>query len=113
MICNFVEFGISYDSDINLAMDIIAGETMKHPNYIDVRTEEEKKKGKPAVQVRVIGFGDSSVNLRAYVWTLDHSSGFSLKCDVFQSVKEQFDKLGVEIPFPYRTLVFKNNPPSE
>lgn len=109
LICNFVEFGISYDSDVDLAMDIITKEAMNHPNYLDGRTEEDKKQGIPAVRVRVIGFGDSSVNLRAYVWTRDHSTGFILKCDLYKSVKEQFDKQGIEIPFPYRTLVFKEN----
>jgi small-conductance mechanosensitive channel len=111
-ICNFVEFGISYDSEVNLAMNIIQQEAINHPNYIDHRTEEDKKEGVPPVRVRVIGFGDSSVNLRAYVWTKDHSSGFVLKCELFKSVKEQFDKQGIEIPFPYRTLVFKNQPES-
>jgi small-conductance mechanosensitive channel len=109
LICNFVEFGISYDSDVDLAMDIIIKEAMNHPEFLDGRTEEDKKQGVPSVRVRVIGFGDSSVNLRAYVWTRDHSTGFILKCELYKSVKEQFDKQGIEIPFPYRTLVFKEN----
>ncbi|UCH14762.1 MAG: mechanosensitive ion channel family protein [Bacteroidales bacterium] len=109
LICNFVEFGISYDSDANKAIEIIREEAMKHPNYIDNRTKEEKKKDIHPVQIKVIGFGDSSVNLRAFVWTKDHSSGFILKCDLFKSVKQRFDKEGVEIPFPYRTIVFKKD----
>jgi small-conductance mechanosensitive channel len=31
-----------------------------------------------------------------------------MKTDLYKSVKEAFDRNGVEIPFPYRTLVFKN-----
>lgn len=109
LICNFVEFGISYDSDVNKAIKIIREEAIKHPNYIDNRTREEKKKDIHPVLVKVIGFGDSSVNLRAFIWTKDHSSGFILKCDLFKSVKERFDKEGVEIPFPYRTIVYKKD----
>lgn len=109
-ICNFIEFGISYDSSIDKAIEIITSEVMKHPNYIDKRTEEEIKNNVPPVILRVIGFGDSSVNLRAYVWSVDHSSGFTMKTDLFKSVKEEFGRKGIEIPFPYRTLVFKNNP---
>jgi small conductance mechanosensitive channel len=109
-ICNFVEFSISYDSDVDRAIKIIQQEAVKHPNFMDHRSEDEKKEGKSPVRVRMIGFGESSVNLRAFVWTKDHSSGFVLKCDLFKSVKEQFDKQGIEIPFPYRTLVFKNQP---
>ncbi len=109
LICNFVEFGISYDSDVNKAIEIIRDEAMKHPNYIDNRTKEEKKNNIHPVMVRVIGFGDSSVNLRAFIWTKDHTTGFILKCDLFKSVKDRFDKEGIEIPFPYRTVVFKKD----
>jgi small conductance mechanosensitive channel len=112
LICNFVDFGISYDSDVDKAMEIIARAAVSHPNFIDHRTKEDINLGVPEVRVRVIGFGDSSVNLRAYVWTADHSAGFVLKTDLFKSVKEIFDREGIEIPFPYRTLVFKNPPES-
>ncbi len=109
MIRNFVEFGISYDSDINKAFRIIQEEAQKHPNFVDNRSAEEKKNNVPPVLVRVIGFGDSSVNLRSYVWSKDHNSGFAMKCDLHKSVKERFDKEGIEIPFPYRTIVYKKD----
>lgn len=103
-----VNFGISYDSDIDLAFKIMTEEAEKHPLFLDARTKEEKKKKVPAVICRVVGFGDSSVNLRAYVWTDSPESGWDLFCDLNKSIKERFDKEGVEIPFPYRTLVFKD-----
>ena len=106
-VCNFVDMGISYDSDVDLAMEIMRTESMKHPNYLDKRSGEEKEEGKEAVIVRVIGLGDSSVNLRAYVWTVDHSAGFNLKTDLYKSIKQQFDAQGIEIPFPHRTIVQK------
>ncbi len=109
MIRNFVEFGISYDSDIDKAFRIIQEEAQKHPGFLDNRTEEEKKKNVPPVLVRVIGFGDSSVNLRSYVWSKDHNSGFAMKCDLYKAIKERFDKEGIEIPFPYRTIVYKKD----
>ena len=109
LICNFLNIGISYDSDIDLAIKIIQDESVKHPNFVDNRTEEDKKENIPAVKVRVLGYGDSSVNLRAYVWSQDHSSGFAMKCDLYKSIKEEFDKQGIEIPFPYRTIVYKKD----
>ncbi len=109
MICNFIELGISYDSSIDKAIKIISDEVLKHPNYLDNRTEEDIQEGKPPVIVRVLGYGDSSINLRAYVWSKDHGSGFVMKCDLFKSIKEKFDKEGIEIPFPYRTIVFKKD----
>jgi small conductance mechanosensitive channel len=110
-ICNFIDMGISYDSDVDKAMEIMKNEAIKHPNYIDNRTAEQKKENIDPVIVRLMGFGDSSVNLRAFVWSKDHTSGFQMKTDLFKSIKEQFDKNNIEIPFPHRTLVFKN--PSE
>lgn len=108
-ICRWVEIGISYDSDIDRAMKIMQEEARAHPNYIDNRTPEDKNEGRHAVPVKVIGFGDSSVNLRAYVWAEDPAAAFNLGCDLNKSIKERFDKEGVEIPFPYRTLVQKKD----
>lgn len=108
-VCNFIELGISYDSDIDRAMEIMMNEAMSHPNFLDNRTKEEKAEDKHPVTTRVIGFGDSSVNLRAYVWSKDHSEGFTLKTELFKSIKEQFDANGIEIPFPYRTIVYKKD----
>jgi small-conductance mechanosensitive channel len=106
--CNFIEMSISYDSDIDTAMEIMRNEVSKHPNFVDRRSEQEKESDASPVTVRVINFGDSSVNLRAYAWSVDHSSGFVMKTDLYKSIKESFDHNGIEIPFPYRTIVYKN-----
>jgi len=108
-VIKFVEIGISYDSDINKAMMIMQDEAEKHPNFIDNRTNDEKKNNEAKVPVRVLGFGDSSVNLRAYVWAGDPKSAFIMGCDLNKSIKERFDKEGIEIPFPYRTVVYKRD----
>ena len=104
----FWEIGISYDSDVQKAKKIIKEEVMKHPDFLDNRTKEEIEAGEEPVKVRVIGYGDSSVNLRAYVWTKDPGTAFRVGCELNESVKARFDAEGIEIPFPYRTLVFKN-----
>lgn len=108
-ICRFVEFGISYDADINKAMKIMRAEVKKHPLFIDNRTSEEKKAKNDSVRVEVIGFGDSSVNLRAWAWAKGYSEGYRMHLQLNKSIKEAFDKAGVEIPFPYRTLVYKKD----
>jgi small-conductance mechanosensitive channel len=106
---NFLEIGISYDSDIDKAMEIMRSEAIKHPNFVDNRTDEDKENNVPPVIVRVIDLADWSVNLRAYVWSENSPSGFIMKCDLRKSIKERFDKEGIEIPFPYRTVVFKKD----
>ncbi|MCF8268019.1 MAG: mechanosensitive ion channel family protein [Ignavibacteriales bacterium] len=105
----FVEFGISYDSDVDKAILIIQEEARKHPYFIDNRTKEEKAKKVPPVLVRMVGHGDFSINLRAYVWCPNNDTAFALQCDLLYSVKKRFDHEGIEIPFPYRTLVFKKD----
>lgn len=102
-------FSISYDSNIDTAIEIIQKEASKHPLVIDHRTEEEKEINEPPVIVRVVALSDFSVDLKAYVWANNNDEGFVIKCDLLKSVKEQFDKHHIEIPFPYRTIVYKND----
>ncbi len=106
-VCSLIELGISYGSDINLAIRIIQEEVSKHPLSLDNRNEEQLAEGVPRVVVRVMGFGESSVNLRAYAWASTSMDAFVLRTDMFKAIKERFDKEGVEIPFPYRTIVMK------
>lgn len=109
MIRKHVNFGISYDSNVDLAISIIQEEIEKHTLFIDYRTDEEKERNDPKVTVRMVSHGDFSIGLKAYVWTLNNDDAFVLHCDVLKSVKERFDNEGVEIPFPYRTIVYKKD----
>ncbi len=106
-ICVHLEIGISYDSDINKAMQIMRSLSEAHSMCIDNRTAEQKQQDKPIVVVRVLALGESSVNLRAWVWAHNADDAFVIKCDLLKQVKEEFDRQGVEIPFPHRTLVYK------
>jgi small conductance mechanosensitive channel len=107
-VCALIEVGISYDSSIDLAIRIMQEEVIKHPLAHDNRTDEEKAEGVPQVIVRVMGFGESSVNLRAYAWASTPLNAFILRTDLYKILKERFDDEGVEIPFPYRTIVMKD-----
>jgi small conductance mechanosensitive channel len=104
-----IVFGISYDSNIEKAMGIIQEESMKHPNFLDNRTEEEKRNNQPAVVVRLIDLADFAVKLKAQVWTSNNDDAWVLKCDLLKSVFDRFNKEGIEVPFPYRTIVYKKD----
>jgi small conductance mechanosensitive channel len=108
-VCRWIEVGISYDSDVDKASRIIQEEAMKHPKTIDNRTAKEKKAGEDPVEIRLLDFGDFSVNLRAYVWTKDPYNALRMHSDINKAIKKRFDAEGIEIPFPYRTLVFKKD----
>ena len=104
-----VVFSISYDSNIDTAIDIIRNEANKHPLLIDNRTEEDISNNMPVVVLRVVSLSDFSIDIKAYTWAKDISDAFVMSCDLLKSVKERFDKEGIEIPFPHRTIVYKND----
>ena len=106
-VSNQLYFGIAYSSNIDKAMDIIREEAEKHPNFLDNRTEEEIAEGIPKTVIRVMEWAESSIQLRATIWSENPGKGFDLKCDLLKSVKEQFDAQGIEIPFPHRTVIVK------
>jgi small conductance mechanosensitive channel len=105
-ICRFIEVGISYGSDIDLAKKIIAEEIENHPLSLDVRKEEDIEAGAPRVMVRVLSLQDSSVLLRGWAWAKDAPDAFVLQCDVTESIKKRYDKEGIVIPFPQRTVSY-------
>lgn len=107
-ICKWIDIGISYDSDIEKAKEIIKNQIINHPLSIDNRTSLEIEEGAEVAVVKVISLGDSSVNLRGFAWVKNSADAFDMKCDLLESIKLQFDKEGIEIPFPHRTLVYKD-----
>jgi small conductance mechanosensitive channel len=109
-VCMFVEFNISFDSSIDKAMHLLQETTSAHTLCIDNRTLEEVTQGEPKVAVRVLEITDYSVKLRAYAWALNPTQGFDLKCDLLKQVKEVFDSQGIEIPYPHRTVLYRDQP---
>lgn len=108
-VCRFLEIGISYDSDVDLAKKIISEEIRNHTEYFDTRTQEDIDNNIPEVTVKVISMGDSSVNVRGWVWAKNSALAFGMYCDLIESVKKRFDKEGIEIPYPHRTIVEKKS----
>lgn len=102
MMCR-VELGVSYDTDIDLARRLILDEVDRCP-YIDKDSAD-----RPVV--RVISHGDFSIGLRVYVWVKTVSDLWSARFWLFEYIKKRFDKEGIEIPFPYRTIVYKKDLP--
>jgi small-conductance mechanosensitive channel len=97
-----IDFGVSYDTDIDLARRLILEEIERCPHRL-IDADEPR--------VRVTSHGDFSIGLRAIVWVADMDASWDLKWWLMEHVKKRFDAEGVEIPFPYRTLVYKNDLP--
>ncbi|KAF5412024.1 MAG: Large-conductance mechanosensitive channel MscMJLR [Candidatus Methanocomedens sp.] len=109
-----VNIGISYDSDIDLARSIMLEEARKHPNVMedhDVRIVHPGVLKGSEVKVLVTELGDFAVNLRLLVWVRNRGLAYVTGCELMESIKKRFDAEGIEIPFPYRTLVYKRDLP--
>jgi small conductance mechanosensitive channel len=96
-ICVFIELAVVVNTNLDKAIGIIQDEAMKHRYYIENRTDTEVARGEQPVMVRVLTFLNGGILLRAYVWTRNATDAFDLKCDVNKSIKEKFDKEGIEL----------------
>ncbi|WP_323756011.1 mechanosensitive ion channel family protein [Roseivirga sp.] len=111
--CEHVEIGISYDSNVKLAKSIMQQECENHPLIFDNRSEIDLANDLPKVRVALTTLNDSSVTIRAWAWAANFTNAFQLRIDVLESIKERFDNEGIEIPFPYRTIVMKKEKSEE
>lgn len=90
--------GIAYHEDVSRAVEIIRDAVAACKT---VRDEEP-------VQVFPEGFGSSSIDIEVTWWT--GSTPFAIResrGEVVTAIKRALDDAGVEIPFPHRTLLFK------
>lgn len=107
--CERIEIGISYDSDVDLAKKIMQEECEKHPLLIDNRTNKQIEQGVPLVKTAITELGDFAVTVRAWAWVNNLMDAYQIRWDIYENVKKRFDKEGIEIPFPYRTIVMKKD----
>ncbi|MEG0256835.1 MAG: mechanosensitive ion channel family protein [Christensenella sp.] len=108
-VCSFLDVGISFASDLDFAMKLMAEVIAAHKDCIDVRTAKEKESGVAAQTVRIQDLGESAVKLRGFVWTRDTATSFQVLSDLRYAVKKAFDENNIEIPYPYRNVVVKNS----
>ncbi len=91
--------GVAYDVDLDTARDVIRTAVAS----CDTVMQDEKP-----IQVFAQEFGDSSINFEVTWWTGSKPVDIRTSRDeVVTAVKRGLDDAGLEIPFPYRTLTFK------
>ena len=104
-ICVFIELAVTLNTSLDKAIAIIQDEAMKHRYYIDNRNEVDTARSEQPVMVRVLTFLNGGIMLRAYVWAGNATDAFDLKCDLNKSIKERFDKEGIELAnFQYQVV---------
>lgn len=90
-----VDVGVGYDTDLNKATDILLEVVNRLPGILD----------EPAPFVVFNEFGDSSINASVYFWIKMEEVGFFDSVDgVIKGIKVAFEREGIDIPYPIRTL---------
>ena len=99
-ICNFLDLRISYDSDIDIARNIIRELVRKHRYFVDYRTKEDIKNKMDDVRVLVRNLSPSAIELRCYIWTKTIGENFEMCSELRRDIVKAFKKNGIEIPCP-------------
>ncbi|GAB3676136.1 mechanosensitive ion channel family protein [Salinisphaera aquimarina] len=90
--------GVAYDEDLAAAIAVIEPVVANCETVVD---------GQP-VQIFAQGFGDSSMDIEVTWWCDSTPLGTRRsRHEVVVAIKTALDAAGIEIPFPYRTLTFK------
>ncbi len=97
-----IPIGVSYDTDIELARELI----------IDAAKETKRVITYPEPVCHLIGFGDNSVDLQARFWISDPHNGVrNVQSEFLLKVWHKFKDNNIEIPFPQRDVNFKAEGP--
>jgi len=91
-----VAVGVEYDTDLNLAIKTCY-EALKNTQGILIEP-------KPAVLTDE--FGESSINLIVRGWVESRGNWLTIQSALAVQLKVEFDKVGIGIPFPIRTIVY-------
>ena len=89
-----IDFGISYDADIDKAIDVI-----KKTAAADNRVLSD-----PAPWAKVVNLGESSVDIQLRAW-VEYDNLRKLKMDISQPIKAALDKAGIGIPYPHEVKI--------
>lgn len=106
-VCFFLDATVSYESDLDQAMELLAETVRSHPDFLDVRTEGQIEAGEPEVLVRALAFKESGIHIRAYVWARDGGAAARQNSELLCRLKRAFEKEGIEIPYPHRMVLVK------
>lgn len=91
-----IQAGISYGDDINKAFAVVH-KILDEDDRILKNTDDKKP------QVMVDTVADFSINLIVRFWCKKEDY-WDLRWDITKAIKEEFDKAGIVIPFPTRTI---------
>jgi len=93
------DIGVAYKEDVDQVMEVLMdlGRQMRQdPNYSWLILDDPQMLG-------VDAFGDSAVVIKFFIKTRPLQQ-WTVKRELNRRIKNRFDELGIEIPFPHRTV---------
>jgi small-conductance mechanosensitive channel len=85
--------GVAYKEDLERVRETLFEVASRNPLSLE----------EPQPLFIVLGYGDSAINLQFSVWGL-RQNFLDLRNSIQREIKEAFDRAGIEIPFPHRSL---------
>ena len=86
--------GVDYNTDLPMVTSLIKGIIEKNKDIVV----------KPEPLVLVDEFGDSSINIKVLFWIESTKNWMKIRSNLANRIKKTFNELGINIPFPIRTL---------
>jgi len=99
-----IVISVAYDTDIDFAKKLISDTISGLEGFADLRTEEEKRNGVPAVAVTVTEFLDSGIELTFRVKTKTSGEAYTFAGTVREALLKAFRENGISIPYPTNTV---------
>ena len=95
-----IDVQISYKSSVDKAFEIM----------LNSAKNESRVLNDPEPAVFLMKFADSGIDLMLSFYIVDPEEGsWGLKSDIYREIWDEFQKHGIEIPYPYRTVEIINS----
>ena len=107
---NWTENGIITKEIINVGVAYKSNPEQVKTLLLEVANSHDKVLADPAPFVLFNDFGDSALLFQLYIAVDSSFAANIVKSDLRYAIFKTFEKQGIEIPFPQRTLTFANSP---
>jgi small-conductance mechanosensitive channel len=94
-----INVGVAYGSDVDLVLKILEESALEHPDIFD----------KNLVEVRLVDFGNSSLDFQVLFFSKNIFRIEKVKSDIRKIIHKKFHENNITIPFPQMDVHMKTN----
>jgi uncharacterized repeat protein (TIGR01451 family) len=85
---------VAYGTDAEKVKEALLDVASRHPETLE----------DPAPEVRIVEFGDSSVDLTLFAWISEPGERFRIKDEINWEIAKEFSRRGIRVPFSQRDI---------